>query len=73
MNFTMDVSGQFSVLLVLSFVGLGLSRAIQLVRRRVLFWDPSEKAVLEQPAEDAPLSASLARDSRARKKEVTAW
>jgi len=73
MNFTMDVSGQFSVLLVLSFVGLGLSRAIQLVRRRVLFWDPSEKAALEQPAEDAPLSASLARDPRARKKEVTAW
>jgi NitT/TauT family transport system permease protein len=73
MNFTMDVSGQFSVLLVLSFVGLGLSRAIQLVRRRVLFWDASEKAASEQPAEDAPLSASLARDPRARKKEVTAW
>src|SRR4029453_4438963 len=73
MNFTMDVSGQFSVLLVLSFVGLGLSRAIQLVRRRVLFWDASEKAASEHPAEDAPLSASLARDPRARKKEVTAW
>ena len=73
MNFTMDVSGQFSVLLVLSFVGLGLSRAILLVRRRVLFWDASEKAASEQPAEDAPLSASLARDPRARKKEVTAW
>ena len=73
MNFTMDVSGQFSVLLVLSFVGLGLSRAIQLVRRRVLFWDPSEKAARERPDEDAPLAASLARDPRARKKEVTAW
>jgi NitT/TauT family transport system permease protein len=73
MNFTMDVSGQFSVLLVLSFVGLGLSRAIQLVRRRVLFWDPSEKAARERPDDDAPLAASLARDPRARKKEVTAW
>ena len=73
MNFTMDVSGQFSVLLVLSFVGLGLSRGIQLIRRRVLFWDPSEKATLERPDEDTPLSASLARDARARKKEVTAW
>lgn len=73
MNFTMDVSGQFSVLLVLSFMGLGLSRAIQLIRRRVLFWDPSEKAALERPDEDAPLSASLARDPRAKKKEVTAW
>ena len=58
---------------MLSFVGLGLSRTIQLVRRRVLFWDPSEKAAADQPAEDTPLSASLARDPRARKKEVTAW
>ena len=76
MNFTMDVSGQFSVLLVLSFVGLGLSRAIQLVRRRVLFWDPSEKAAAAQPEEGAPLTAALARDPRAAKaakKEVTAW
>ena len=74
MNFTMDVSGQFSVLLVLSFVGLGLSRAIQLVRRRVLFWDPSEKAAAARLEEDAPLTASLARDPRAAtKKEVTAW
>jgi NitT/TauT family transport system permease protein len=76
MNFTMDVSGQFSVLLVLSFVGLGLSRAIQLVRRRVLFWDPSEKAAAAPPEEDTPLGASLARDPRAAKtakKEVTAW
>ena len=73
MNFTMDVSGQFSVLLVLSFVGLGLSRTIQLIRRRVLFWDPSEKAALAPADEDAPLTASLARDPRAGKKEVTAW
>jgi NitT/TauT family transport system permease protein len=43
MNFTMDVSGQFSVLLILSVVGLLLNRLILLVRRRVLFWDPSEK------------------------------
>jgi NitT/TauT family transport system permease protein len=43
MNFTMDVSGQFSVLLILSVVGLVLSRIITFVRSRVLFWDPSEK------------------------------
>jgi NitT/TauT family transport system permease protein len=73
MNFTMDVSGQFSVLLILSFVGLALSRAIQLVRRRVLFWDPSEKAALAPVEEDAPLTTSLARDPRAGKKEVRAW
>jgi NitT/TauT family transport system permease protein len=43
MNFNMDVSGQFSVLLILSVIGLLLNRGILLVRRRVLFWDPSEK------------------------------
>jgi NitT/TauT family transport system permease protein len=37
------VSGQFSVLLILSVLGLLLNRAILLIRRRVLFWDPSEK------------------------------
>ena len=43
MNFTTDVSGQFSVLLILSMVGLLLNRCSSLVRKRVLFWDPSEK------------------------------
>jgi NitT/TauT family transport system permease protein len=43
MNFTMDVSGQFSVLLILSVVGLILNRFILMIRKRVLFWDPSEK------------------------------
>jgi NitT/TauT family transport system permease protein len=43
MNFNMDVAGQFSVLLVLSAIGLTLNRIVKAVRRRVLFWDPSEK------------------------------
>ncbi len=43
MNFNMDVSGQFSVLLVLSAIGLAMNRIVRFVRRRVLFWDPSEK------------------------------
>ncbi len=51
MNFTMDVSGQFSVLLILSVVGLVLNRCILLVHRRLRFWDPSvrerEKQILE--------------------------
>lgn len=41
MNFTMDVAGQFSVLLILSVLGLILNEAVALVRRRVLFWDNS--------------------------------
>ena len=47
MNFTMDVSGQFSVLLILSILGLVLNRCISLIRKRVLFWDPSEKEKIE--------------------------
>jgi NitT/TauT family transport system permease protein len=48
MNFNMDVSGQFSVLLILSVMGLLLNRCILLIRRRILFWDPSEKERLER-------------------------
>jgi NitT/TauT family transport system permease protein len=48
MNFNMDVAGQFSVLLMLSILGLLLNRCILLIRRRVLFWDPSVKEQLEQ-------------------------
>jgi ABC-type nitrate/sulfonate/bicarbonate transport system permease component len=36
------------VLLILSVVGLLLNRCILLIRRRVLFWDPSEKERLER-------------------------
>lgn len=48
MNFNMDVAGQFSVLLVLSVLGLLLNRCILLIRRRVLFWDTSVKQQIEQ-------------------------
>jgi NitT/TauT family transport system permease protein len=42
-NFSLDVSGSFSILIVLAVVGLALHRAVVEVRKRVLFWDPSEK------------------------------
>jgi NitT/TauT family transport system permease protein len=54
MNFTMDVSGEFSILLILSVVGLVLNRLILLARRRVLFWDASEKTVVELAEIEAP-------------------
>lgn len=41
MNFSMDVAGEFSILLILSFVGLGLSSIVAWVRRKLLFWDAS--------------------------------
>jgi len=47
MNFTMDVAGQFSVLLILSVVGLALNGVVTAVRRRVLFWDVSQKLEIE--------------------------
>ena len=39
MNFSMDVAGSFSVLVLLSIVGVILTSAITFLRRRVLFWD----------------------------------
>ncbi len=39
MNFSMDVAGQFSVLLILSAIGLVLNACVAAVRRRVVFWD----------------------------------
>lgn len=43
MNFTMDVAGQFSILLILSVVGLILNGAISFIRKRTLFWDPASR------------------------------
>ncbi|HXL67395.1 MAG TPA: ABC transporter permease [Xanthobacteraceae bacterium] len=50
MNFTMDVAGQFSILFILSLLGLLLNSLVSQVRRRVLFWDPSHKVDLARPA-----------------------
>jgi NitT/TauT family transport system permease protein len=48
MNFTMDVAGQFSVLLILSLIGLLLNGLVTGVRKRVLFWDASQKLEIER-------------------------
>ena len=45
LNFNGDVAGAFSILLILSGLGLLLNQIIIVVRRRVLFWDASEKSV----------------------------
>lgn len=44
MNFTMDVAGQFSILLILSCLGLILNGMVGFLRRRILFWDAASKA-----------------------------
>ncbi|RYH02425.1 ABC transporter permease [Salipiger sp. IMCC34102] len=44
MNFNMDVAGSFSILVLLSLIGMGLTWAIVLIRRRVLYWeDPADR------------------------------
>jgi NitT/TauT family transport system permease protein len=43
-NFSMDVAGEFAVLFILALMGLALNAVLVSVRRRVLFWDPSQKA-----------------------------
>jgi NitT/TauT family transport system permease protein len=53
MNFTMDVAGQFSVLLLLSVLGLLLNGIVNIVRRRVLFWDASQKFDAEAAKKEA--------------------
>jgi NitT/TauT family transport system permease protein len=44
LNFNGDVAGAFSILLILSALGLFLNQVIVVVQRRVLFWDASEKS-----------------------------
>jgi len=55
MTFTMDVAGQFSVLLILSLLGLLLNAMIVGLRQRLLFWDPSQKMTGTAPAERGTL------------------
>ncbi|HZV20555.1 MAG TPA: ABC transporter permease [Hyphomicrobiales bacterium] len=42
LSFTMDVAGQFSILLILSVLGLLLNGTVSAIKRRVLFWDPAQ-------------------------------
>jgi NitT/TauT family transport system permease protein len=61
MNFNMDVSGQFSILIILSLVGLVLNRIIMLIRRRIMFWDPSEKNLIEPATDDVTATPRVGR------------
>jgi NitT/TauT family transport system permease protein len=41
MSYTMDVAGQFSILFILSVMGLVLNFSVSAIKRHVLFWDPA--------------------------------
>ena len=43
-NFSMDVAGEFALLFILAVMGLALNSVVASIRRRVLFWDVSQKA-----------------------------
>jgi NitT/TauT family transport system permease protein len=47
LNFSGDTAGIFSILLILAVMGLLLNQVIVSIRRRVLFWDVSQKSVTE--------------------------
>jgi NitT/TauT family transport system permease protein len=44
MNSQMDVAGTFSVLVVLSIIGIVLHSTIRIVRKRLLFWSTQESS-----------------------------
>jgi NitT/TauT family transport system permease protein len=50
LSFNMDVAGQFSILFILSVLGLVLNGIITIVRRSVLFWDRSRDADVSSPS-----------------------
>jgi NitT/TauT family transport system permease protein len=43
MNINVDVAGQFSILLILSAIGLTLNGLVSYARRRLLFWDAASQ------------------------------
>ena len=47
MNYAMDVSGMFAALILLATMGAVSSKILQLVRRRALYWAPSEHTAKE--------------------------
>jgi len=48
MNFSMDVAGSFSVLVVLAALGLTLNWIISVSRRRLIYWESNDTEVTEK-------------------------
>jgi NitT/TauT family transport system permease protein len=51
MTYTMDVAGQFSILIILALLGLLLNTIIVVIRRYLLFWDTPQDAQSGTPFE----------------------
>jgi NitT/TauT family transport system permease protein len=65
MNFSMDVAGSFSVLVVLAIVGLSLNQLIALLRKKLIYWERRQDASAAEPLESAEAIESLPTPSRA--------
>ena len=65
MNFSMDVAGSFSVLVVLAIVGLSLNQLISLVRKKLIYWERRQDASVAEPLESAEVVDTLQTPSRA--------
>lgn len=59
MNFSMDVAGSFSVLVVLAVVGLVLNQVVALIRRRLIYWERRPDTTAPEP-EDADVHSNVA-------------
>lgn len=49
MNFSMDVAGSFSVLVVLAVVGLVLNQLVVVLRKRLIYWERRPDAAAPEP------------------------
>ena len=56
MNFSMDVAGSFSVLVVLAAVGLTLNQLVALLRKKLIYWERRQDTTAPEPAEDVGCS-----------------
>lgn len=47
-NFSMDTAGSFAILIVLSVIGIALHKAMDLLRRQIVFWGEREDVVANE-------------------------
>ncbi|BCP52209.1 ABC transporter permease [Kaistia sp. 32K] len=48
-NAALDIPGSMAALVVLAVIGIGVQRLVAFVRRKILFWAPSEKTLTREP------------------------
>jgi NitT/TauT family transport system permease protein len=59
MNFSMDVAGSFSVLVVLAVMGLALNQLVSLLRKKLIYWERRQDAAAPEPAEDVGVRSAV--------------